>query len=88
MTNNDKPAAKDYRQLFWGIALVLAGVGVLLRNVQVMPRLAEFESFSKSVVIIFYFIGIVLIVGGAKKIVHHFKTPPADRSDPVERSGD
>ena len=77
--------SKGVKELLWGIALVLAGVGVLLRNLEVMPKLAEFESFSKSVVLIFYFIGIVLIYGGVKKIVHHFKPTPPKTS---ERHGD
>jgi uncharacterized membrane protein HdeD (DUF308 family) len=71
-----QPSPKSSNQLIWGIALVLAGVGVLLRNLDVMPRLAEeYESFSKSVVIIFYLIGLVLIYGGIKKIIGYFKVP-------------
>jgi len=77
-----QPSPKSSNQLIWGIALVLAGVGVLLRNLDVMPRLAEeYESFSKSVVVIFYLIGLVLIYGGVKKIIGYFKVPAPKNED-------
>lgn len=77
-----QPSPKSSNQLIWGIALVLAGVGVLLRNLDVMPQLAaEYESFSKSVVIIFYVIGLVLIYGGIKKIIGYFKAPASKTED-------
>jgi hypothetical protein len=84
-----QPSPKSSNQLIWGIALVLAGVGVLLRNLDVMPRLAqEYESFSKSVVVIFYLIGLVLIYGGVKKIIGYFKAPApkTEDHDPTDSS--
>jgi len=84
-----QPSPKSSNQLIWGIALVLAGVGVLLRNLDVMPRLAEeYESFSKSVVVIFYLIGLVLIYGGVKKIIGYFKVlaPKTEDHDPTDSS--
>ena len=55
----------------WGIALVLAGIGVFIRIPQVMPQIETIEHFSSAIFIIrfcFYLLGILLIVGGAKKI--------------------
>ena len=63
-------------QLIWGILLVMAGIGVFFRVPQVMPRIAEIEQFSSLTVYIrfcFYFIGIVLIGGGVRKIYVHAK---------------
>lgn len=67
-------------QLIWGVVLVLAGLGVFVRIPQVMPRLAQIESFSGSMGVVrfcFYLMGILLIGGGAKKIVRHFKSSPS-----------
>ncbi len=61
-------------QLVWGILLVAAGVGVFFRIPQVMPQIEKIEVFSGAGVFIrfcFYFIGIILIGGGSKKIYHH-----------------
>lgn len=58
-------------QLIWGAALVLAGVGVFYRIPQVMPRIATIEQFAAIQIFIrfcFYFMGVLLIGGGAKKI--------------------
>jgi hypothetical protein len=63
-------------QLIWGIALVLAGLGVFYRIPQVMPKIASFKQFASSIWFIrfcFYFMGIILIGGGIKKIWNHFK---------------
>jgi uncharacterized membrane protein HdeD (DUF308 family) len=84
----EQPAEKSSMQLYWGIALVLAGVAVLLRNMEIMPKLSEFQSYSKSLVVIFYCIGIVLIFGGIKKIIHHFKPPRSEASDNSGESSD
>jgi len=61
-------------QLVWGIALVLAGIGVFIRIPQVMPQIEKIEHFSSVIFFIrfcFYLIGISLITGGAKKIYDH-----------------
>ncbi len=58
-------------QKFWGVAFVLAGLGVFIRVPQVMPKIEEFEHFANITVVIrccFYFMGALLIYGGAKKI--------------------
>lgn len=88
LVDKEQPSAKNSVQLYWGIALILAGVGVLLRNVRVIPRLAEFEAFSKSEVVIFYLLGLVLIFGGTRKVVRYFKAPQTPSSDERADSGD
>ena len=64
-------------QLIWGIALVLAGIGVFIRIPQVMPKIEQVEQFVVATIYIrfcFYFIGIVLIGGGSRKIyLYYFK---------------
>jgi len=64
-------ANKDKVQLIWGIALVLAGMGVFFRVPQVMPRIEQIPQFSSVIIFIrfcFYLIGVMLIGGGGKKI--------------------
>ena len=67
----------NYRrfQLIWGIALVVAGIGVFYRIPQIMPKIEMIEQFSRITVFIrfcFYVMGIFLIGGGAKKIYAHY----------------
>jgi hypothetical protein len=64
-------------QLVWGIALLLAGLGVFVRIPQVMPKLAQLEYFSSVLGFIrfcFYLMGIILVGGGLKKIIHYFRS--------------
>jgi hypothetical protein len=63
-------------QLGWGIALVLAGVGVLYRIPQVMPRIMQIEQFSAAAGFLyfcFYLMAVILIVGGGRKIVISYR---------------
>lgn len=81
MTSTQNEPPRDQRnennlQLIYGIALLLAGLGVLYRIPQVMPKIESFEQFSSAMWFIrfcFYFMGIILIGGGAKKISSYFK---------------
>ena len=71
MANN-----KALVQIIWGVALLLAGIGVFFRIPQVMPRLAQIEYFASGMFYIkfcFYLLGILLVVGGAKKIYDHIR---------------
>jgi hypothetical protein len=72
-------------QLIWGVALVLAGLGVFYRIPQVMPKIQSFQQFSSAIGFIrfcFYFMGLILIGGGLKKIISHFKeSKPNDRNE-------
>lgn len=63
-------------QLVWGIALVLAGIGVFFRIPYVMPKVEKIEQFVGVIFFIrvsFYLLGILLVSGGAKKIFDHTK---------------
>lgn len=65
------PDNRNAGQLIWGGALVLMGLALFFRIPQLMPRIESIEPFSSVSVFIrfcLYFIGIFLIVGGAKKI--------------------
>lgn len=67
---------KTIFQSFWGVALVLAGIGVFYRIPQVMPKIEQIEQFSSVSYFIrfcFYFMGVILIGGGSKKIFDSYK---------------
>jgi len=72
---------KTVIQIVWGIALVLAGIGVFFRIPQVMPRIEQIEQFSSIMFFIrfcFYFLGVLLIGGGAKKIYDNYRGSSKD----------
>jgi hypothetical protein len=61
-------------QIVWGILLILAGIGVFYRIPQVMPRIEKIEQFSSAMFFIrfcFYFLGVLLIGGGVKKVYNN-----------------
>lgn len=61
--------------MIWGIALILAGIGVFYRIPQVMPKIENIEQFSSVIYFIrfcFYFVGVLLIGGGSKKIYDYY----------------
>ncbi len=63
-------------QVVWGVVLVLAGIGVFFRIPQVMPEIQKIEHFSSAIFLIrfcFYFLGVLLIGGGAKKIYDNYQ---------------
>ena len=73
-TGDDK--SKIHLQLVWGVLLLLAGVGVFFRIPQVIPQLKEIPTFASIIGFIyfcFYLLGVLLIVGGGKKIYENFK---------------
>lgn len=72
---------RDTVQLIWGIALVLMGIGVLFRIPQVMPQIQTIGYFAPASPFIrfcFYFMALILIGGGLKKLFAHFSR----RSEP------
>ena len=74
--DSKKASPKATIQLIWGLALVLAGVGVFFRTSEVMPRVAEIEYFTSVLAYIrfcFYLLGFLLIGGGSQKIYKHYK---------------
>jgi hypothetical protein len=63
-------------QLIWGVLLTLAGIGVFFRIPQVIPKIKEFTQFSSSIGFIYfclYLLGVLLVVGGVKKILDNYK---------------
>jgi hypothetical protein len=67
---------KTFLKRAWGVLLVLAGIGVFFRIPQVMPKIEKIEQFSSVIFFIrfcFYFIGVLLIGGGSKKIYDSYQ---------------
>ena len=63
-------------QLFWGIALCLAGIGVFFRIPQVMPQVKSIPQFMNAIGFIyfsFYLLGTLLVIGGVKKLHDDYK---------------
>jgi hypothetical protein len=63
-------------QLVWGTLLVLAGIGVFFRIPQVMPKIKQIEYFSSAIwfiYICFYLLGILLIIGGGRKLWENYR---------------
>ena len=70
-----KPSGKSQIQLFWGVMLVLAGVGVIYRIPQVIPQIKQIEQYAASIWFVYfcaYFIAVALLVGGGRKIYRYF----------------
>jgi len=67
---------KIFIQIVWGIALVLAGIGVFYMIPQKMAQIEKIEQYSSALALIrfcFYLIGVLLIGGGSKKIYDNYK---------------
>jgi hypothetical protein len=63
-------------QFFWGIALLLAGIGMFFRIPQLMPQIKTNPQFADSIGFIYfclYLLGILLIGGGIKKLTDTYK---------------
>jgi cobalamin biosynthesis protein CobD/CbiB len=74
---------KNTLQFIWGILLLLAGVIVFFRIPQLMPKIKKIEHFAPYMVFIyfcFYLLGVLLIVGGGKKVYHYLKQSKLDNS--------
>jgi hypothetical protein len=68
--------SKATLQLIWGLLLVMAGVGLVLRIPQLIPQIRQIQSLDAALPFIyfcFYFMAVILIGGGAKKIYAYFK---------------
>ena len=60
----------------WGILLLLAGLGVFFMTPQKMREIEKIEHFSAYIPFIwfcFYFMSLLLIGGGIKKIFHNIR---------------
>jgi len=59
-------------QLIWGTALIIVGIAVFFRIPQVMPRLEQMGQSDITlgfIRICFYIMGVLLVGGGARKII-------------------
>ena len=73
---NKTQPTKSNLQLIWGAALVVVGIAVFFRIPQVMPQLAQMGQSATTIGFIricFYLMGILLVGGGTKKIIQHFR---------------
>jgi uncharacterized membrane protein len=67
---------KNSAQLIYGILLLLAGLGVFYMTPQKMREIEKIEHFSSYIPFIwfcFYFMGVILVGGGIKKIYHNYR---------------
>lgn len=74
--NDLKDKKKIIIKIIWGIALLAAGIGVFFRIPEVIPRVEKIKQFSSVIVFIrfcFYFLGIMLIGGGTKRIYDNYQ---------------
>lgn len=74
-------------QLKWGILLLLAGLGVCFLTPQKMEEIKQIEHFASYTTFIwfcFYFMGILLVGGGIKKIYQYYRF--SEKQDPEEKS--
>ena len=86
----DRPALKNKRQLIWGIALVLAGIGVFVRTPQVMPKLVQIIGSADlwGYRIALYIMGILLIGGGIQKILRQMKPATSSSTNAASEVAD
>jgi hypothetical protein len=63
-------------QFIWAIALILAGIGMFFRIPQIMPQIKANPQFADGIGFIYfclYFLGILLVGGGIKKMAKTYK---------------
>ncbi len=69
---------KSNFQVVWGIALVMMGIMVFFRIPQLIPEIKQIGTFSSSIGFIrfcFYFMAVMLVAGGGKKLYRQFTGP-------------
>jgi hypothetical protein len=90
--DDSKSRNRTTLQMIWGIALVLAGIGVFYRIPQVMPKIERIEQFSSAMFYVrfcFYLLGVLLIGGGSKKIYDNYiKLEGRDSGNKTDRKKD
>ena len=81
-----KNKQKSPLQLIWGLLLLTAGIGVFFRIPQIMPEIKTIEHFGPYIPFIyfcFYLIGILLVVGGGRKVYHYLKS--GNKEETIDR---
>jgi hypothetical protein len=79
-------------QLVWGAVLTAAGIGVLVllpQRMEQIRQLRQAESFSFDMLFLWFcfgLLGVLLIGGGLRKIIGHFKHPSRSPSDDADRN--
>ena len=70
------PENKNSIQLVWGVLLLAAGLGIFIMTPQKMreiEKIAHFSSYIPFIWFCFYFIGVLLVGGGIRKIYHNYR---------------
>jgi len=85
-------SSKSNIQLIWGAALILVGISVFFKVPLVVPKLKTMGLTQATIgffSVCLYIIGIVLVGGGVRKWMQHFK-PEEDASEanPSENDDD
>jgi len=81
----------DVLQLIWGAALTAAGVGVLVllpQRMEQIRQLRQAEPFSFDMLFLWFcfgLLGVLLIGGGLRKIVGHFKHSSGSQPEDPDR---
>jgi len=84
MASSSEHLPVDRTQLLWGVALFAAGIGVFFRIPQVMPQLAAIDAFKSSMGFVrgsFYLLGILLVMGGGRKLIQQYRRFKGHRPD-------
>lgn len=74
---------KSKFQFTWGILLLAAGILLFFRIPQIMPEIKKIEHFAPYILFVyfcFYLIGILLIVGGGRKVYTYLKRSKEENS--------
>lgn len=71
----------------WGILLLLAGLGVCFvtpRKMEEIKQIEHFASYTTFIWFCFYFMGILLVGGGVKKIYQYYRN--SDKQGPEDKA--
>jgi hypothetical protein len=69
----EKDSRRDIFQVCWGIALLFAGVAVILYTPQKIEQIKKLTDSTAFIRFSFYFLGVMLIGGGIKKIYKNYR---------------
>lgn len=75
---------KNNTQLYWGAALILMGIAVIVKMFQVMPNIAELSQSDTKLWLScggLSLMSIILIGGGIKKVIDYYKPDDKEAKD-------